>query len=114
MATRPTLASELRDLYAAESERIERDFATDANGRAAVLARTTLVESITVRLWREFISPNTEGPRNVALVALGGFGRRWLFPHSDIDFFSFTVAMTPNAISRTESAIFRRNSGTFG
>jgi [protein-PII] uridylyltransferase len=79
------LASELRELYAVESARIEREFAIDADGRAAVLARTTLVESITLRLWRELISSDNEGPRDVALVALGGFGRRWLFPHSDID-----------------------------
>jgi [protein-PII] uridylyltransferase len=85
MATRPTLANELRELYAAESSRIQRDFSARGDGRAAVLGRTALLESIAVRLWQEFISPDTHGPPNFALIALGGFGRRWLFPHSDID-----------------------------
>src|ERR1700719_3205629 len=85
MATRPTLATELRELYAGESARIQRDFLGRGDGRAAVLGRTALLESIVLRLWQELISSDTHGPPNFALVALGGFGRRWLFPHSDID-----------------------------
>ena len=85
MAAKPTLGSELRELYAAESERIRKDFASTRNGRTAVHRRTALVESIALRLWKELISPKAEGPPDFSLIALGGFGRRWLFPYSDID-----------------------------
>jgi [protein-PII] uridylyltransferase len=85
MVTRPSLASELRELYAAESSRIQADFSASSDGRAAVLARSALVESIACRLWNEIISPEPNAPHNFALIALGGFGRRWLFPYSDVD-----------------------------
>jgi [protein-PII] uridylyltransferase len=80
-----SLGHELRDLYAKESARIRESFSSGASGREALLARTALVESIALRLWRELICPEADGPRDVALVALGGFGRRWLFPYSDVD-----------------------------
>src|ERR1700740_1006954 len=79
------LGRELRDLYAGESERIREGFRANGNGREALLGRTSLVESIAFRLWRDLISPDAAGPRGFALVALGGFGRRWLFPCSDVD-----------------------------
>jgi [protein-PII] uridylyltransferase len=85
MATGSSLGIELKELYAADSARIQRDFSASGDGRAALLGRTALVETIARRLWHELISPEIEGPRNFALIALGGFGRRWLFPHSDVD-----------------------------
>ncbi|MDE3109657.1 MAG: hypothetical protein KGL02_06930, partial [Acidobacteriota bacterium] len=85
MPTTPLSNNELRDFYAAESANIQREFAASGNGRAAVQGRTALVESIALRLWQQHISPSGEGPEGLALVALGGFGRRWLFPFSDID-----------------------------
>lgn len=81
----PLLGRELRELYSAESARIRDNFQANSNGREAVLARTSLVESIVQRLWHELIAADTNEPRNFALVALGGFGRRWLFPYSDVD-----------------------------
>ncbi|MGB0035484.1 MAG: [protein-PII] uridylyltransferase [Candidatus Acidiferrales bacterium] len=85
MPTEPSLGRELRDIYAEESARIQEKYSDTGDGRAAVLGRTALVESIALRLWKQFISPEIEGPAEFALVALGGFGRRWLFPYSDID-----------------------------
>ena len=55
------------------------------DGRAAIADRTALVDSIILRLWNEIISPDPTTPKNFALVATGGYGRGWLFPHSDID-----------------------------
>jgi len=85
MTTASALSSELRDLYSEESSRIQQHFAAGGDGRAAVLQRTVLVENLALRLWKEIISPVAGGPANFALVATGGFGRSWLFPHSDID-----------------------------
>lgn len=85
MSTKAALGHELRALYAAESARLQKEFSATHDGRAALHGRTALVESLALRLWRDLISADAGGPRNFALVALGGFGRRWLFPYSDID-----------------------------
>lgn len=83
--TTASLSGELRDLYSEESARIHQQFALAGDGRLAVQQRTRLVENIARRLWQEIVSPDQSGPPGFSLVALGGFGRGWLFPHSDVD-----------------------------
>ena len=83
--TTASLSGELRDLYSEESARIQQQFAVTGDGTFAVRERARLVETIAMRLWREIIAPDENGPAGFALVALGGFGRGWLFPHSDVD-----------------------------
>ncbi len=85
MTAASSLISELRGSLAEESARIARDFGVTGDGRAAVAQRTRLIEDILKRLWRDLVSADELGPRNIALVATGGFGRGWLFPYSDID-----------------------------
>ena len=85
MPTNPSLITELRDFSAKESTRIRDQFVSTGSGRAALLGRTALIESTVERLWKEFVSAEPDGPPDFTLVALGGFGRRWLFPCSDID-----------------------------
>ena len=80
-----SLLSELRGSLSDESARIQRQFEATGEGCAAVAQRTRLIEDILLKLWREIISPDSSEPVNFALVATGGFGRGWLFPHSDID-----------------------------
>lgn len=84
MSTAATvLRSELRELYVAESATIQQEFTATGNGSLAIAHRTELVEKILRRLWAEIISSSES--KNFALIALGGFGRRALFPHSDVD-----------------------------
>jgi [protein-PII] uridylyltransferase len=85
MPTSPSLSSELRERAAKESARIKEQFAATGDGKAALLGRTALIESIIDRLWRQHVFSESNGPADFAVVALGGFGRRWLFPFSDID-----------------------------
>jgi [protein-PII] uridylyltransferase len=98
MTTVATVHSELSDMYGRESAAIEQEFSVTGEGHTALARRTALVDSIVQRLWNEIIvvsnpaSVNSgsgpagpDGPKNFALVGTGGFGRGWLFPHSDID-----------------------------
>ncbi len=85
MATNPILAAELRELYAKESARLKEEFAATREGSLFLVGRTKLVDSVVGKAWSEIISPDPEGPKDFALIALGGYGRKWLFPYSDID-----------------------------
>jgi [protein-PII] uridylyltransferase len=85
MGTAATVRTELRGLYLTETARIQQSFAANGNGSQAIEHRTELVEKVLARLWNELICQGSVNPKNFALVALGGFGRRALFPHSDVD-----------------------------
>ena len=80
-----SLISELRSSLSDESARIQQGFEATGDGRAALAQRTRLVEDILARLWRDIVSSDPAKPANFTLVATGGFGRGWMFPHSDID-----------------------------
>jgi [protein-PII] uridylyltransferase len=84
MSSAATLRSELRDLYLADLKDIQQEFESHGSGSAVIGKRTALVERVLLRLWDEIIARGAPS-RDFALVALGGFGRRALFPHSDVD-----------------------------
>ena len=84
MAT-SSIGSELRDLQNNTLAEIAQGFSKHIDGRRTVEQRTRLVDSIALRLWKEFISDEVEAPGGFALVAIGGYGRGMLFPHSDVD-----------------------------
>jgi [protein-PII] uridylyltransferase len=78
----------LRNFYHQEFERVRRDFEASGSGAEAVSERTRLVDMLALTLWDQHF---TSRPRSgYALVAVGGYGRSELFPHSDIDLLFLT------------------------
>jgi [protein-PII] uridylyltransferase len=66
------------------------------------------VDEVVSRLYREFFSPQLDAPRNFCLVALGGYGRRELFPHSDIDLLFLTESSGEQSSRREAVAAMLR------
>ncbi len=72
----------LRTRYRAESERIFEQFGARVLGHATTRSRSETVEKLLLGLYAHQEQLREPGH---ALIALGGFGRSALFPHSDID-----------------------------
>jgi [protein-PII] uridylyltransferase len=111
MTTSPLITGGLRDLYTEESARIQREFDSRGDGRAALAQRTALVENIALRLWKEMITPQEGDLKSFSLVALGGLGRGWLFPYSDIDLLFLYANRDRRNLQRQSPSFF---SGTLG
>jgi [protein-PII] uridylyltransferase len=81
MTPESILIPELREQYQQDSLALRETFERTSDGVSAIRRRASLVDGIARRLWTEL----TGDPAGIAVVATGGFGRRELFPHSDID-----------------------------
>ncbi|HVO63018.1 MAG TPA: [protein-PII] uridylyltransferase [Terriglobales bacterium] len=79
------MSIEPRDSYTASFSQIQHDFSNSGSGREAVRRRAEVVDSLVLRLWNEIVCPHAEDLDEAALVAIGGYGRRLLFPYSDVD-----------------------------
>ncbi len=109
MPTQSPLSSELKELYDAESSRLQRDFAATKDGSSFLRSRSALVESIALRLAEQSLASENISIPGVALVALGDFGRTSLFPYSDVDLlFLFSAEETQN---KFREAIQRMSQG---
>ena len=75
----------LRETYTAESAKIQQHFDATGDGRSVTEQRAALVDRIAIDLFHHRFAQESKPAAKIALVALGGYGRRELFPYSDID-----------------------------
>src|SRR5882757_7777503 len=76
--------STLQELYVEESAKIRENFEASGDGKAAIRSRAFLIDSVVTELWREVCGAG-EPLEGFCIAAMGGYGRRALFPYSDID-----------------------------
>src|SRR5205085_6496291 len=69
--------------HSAASEAIKTKFLETGDPDGMLADRTALVDRLVLDAYDELIAPTTAG--GLALAAVGGYGRRQLFPHSDVD-----------------------------
>jgi [protein-PII] uridylyltransferase len=75
----------LWEFYAAESARIAREFDEKGGGAGAARARAALLDQVVAKLFEELVSEDPSAKHGFCIAAIGGYGRRALFPHSDLD-----------------------------
>jgi [protein-PII] uridylyltransferase len=73
------------DFYAGQSALFRARFEATGDAFECLQARCALVDSIVSRFYSDLFASESTGPENLCLVAVGGYGRRELFPSSDID-----------------------------
>ncbi len=72
-------------IYERESARLREQFQTSLDGRALLRGRSETLDSLIRDLWAKYVAPVNVTDQALAAVAIGGYGRRTLFPYSDID-----------------------------
>src|ERR1035441_3101050 len=72
---------DLRDQYLREMALVRQTCERTGDGTAAIRRRSAVVDRILIEIWRRGFSG--QPAQNVSLLALGGYGRKDLFPYSD-------------------------------
>jgi [protein-PII] uridylyltransferase len=60
-------------------------FTRDGDGSSAIAARTSAADELVLSLWADAVQADPEGIGRAAVFAVGGYGRKELFPSSDLD-----------------------------
>ena len=74
---------DLREQYLREMALVRQTYERTGDGTAAIRRRSAVVDRILIDMWRRAFAG--QPGLNVSLIALGGYGRKDLFPYSDID-----------------------------
>jgi len=69
----------------AERQRIRKQFASGANARETLRELCALADGSIQRIFGELMNVRSTSGQGLSLLALGGYGRKMLFPYSDLD-----------------------------
>jgi [protein-PII] uridylyltransferase len=83
MITEPLTLTRLRSRYQDDSTQLRQSFERNGDGSAVIRRRSQIVGTLLRQLWDHVASAAPQD--DIALIATGGFGRRELFPCSDVD-----------------------------
>jgi [protein-PII] uridylyltransferase len=75
----------LRSQYQRTMLEVRGAFEAGASGAATLAARTSAVDELIRALWERAQAGNPRLASGVSLLAVGGYGRKELFPYSDVD-----------------------------
>lgn len=89
-------------------DELRRAFAADGQGLRTVAARSALVDELVRGLWERELRADERLREDVALAAIGGYGRAQLFPFSDIDLLVLAAkpAAVKDAVRRLSQALW--------
>ena len=85
MPESPTPLSVLGPQAEAERQRIRQQFEAGASARDTLHALCELADNNVRQIFGEVLRVQNREPEGLCLLALGGYGRRMLFPYSDLD-----------------------------
>ena len=85
MQESPTPLSVLGPRADAERQRIRQDFEAGTSARDTLHAICELADNYVRQIFDEVLRVQNRQPEGLCLIALGGYGRRMLFPYSDLD-----------------------------
>src|SRR5213082_2935477 len=81
----PTPLSVLGAQADTERQRIRQQFETGTSARETLRAQCELADRNVQQIFDEVLRVQSREPQGLCLLALGGYGRRMLFPYSDLD-----------------------------
>jgi [protein-PII] uridylyltransferase len=97
---------DLREQYLKEMALVRQTCERTGDGTAAIRRRSAVVDRILIEMWRRAFAGRPQ--LNLALLALGGYGRKDLFPYSDIDvLFAFADEKTEEQSREATRAIIQ-------
>lgn len=95
-----------RDLLQQGRQRLQAHYQQGARGSDLVRQQSRLTDDLLKSIWRELPALSGQAaPARLALVAVGGYGRGELHPHSDIDLLILLDQEQPNDLAFIETLI---------